>query len=540
MHSVRGGDGELGAARRHAPWAADPAGDEETELKLLCRDPADLDLVAAMPLLAQAAARRTRQLVSTYYDTPDYRLLRQGYTLRVRDDVGRYIVTVKAKRGPGLTRFEREERHSSAQLDRQQLKRLLPVALLDALEGEPLLPVFVSRIEREEITLDFAGASIEVAMDRGRVIAGARAEPFVELELELKRGPVAALYALALELSADVALVPSARTKSDRGFALALGSAGLPEPGASVAPSLRRDMTSDEAMLAILTAALAQAVDHLPRVGDAGDPEGVHQLRVALRRIRVALWLAQQVGPPEKARALSAEAAWLANELSDAREWDVLATETMPAVADRGLEGEGFRELAARIEPLRLAAHARAGAAMASSRAGRFLLDLGFWASRHGWRDGATDGRGPTDRPVARLAKKALVASHRKVLRRGRNFDRLDAEGRHRLRIALKTLRYASDMFLPMVQAGRMAARHVDRLRQLQDDLGRQNDARRSPELLGRLADAELSPAANRALGVLLGQEAFGRVEAEAALRRDWAAFRRRFAVGRKQGKRRR
>ncbi|MBN9025033.1 MAG: hypothetical protein J0H20_05340 [Rhizobiales bacterium] len=75
---------------------------------------------------------------------------------------------------------------------------------------------------------------------------------------------------------------------------------------------------------------------------------------------------------------------------------------------------------------------------------------------------------------------------------------------------------------------------------QLQDDLGRQNDARRSPELLGRLADAELSPAANRALGVLLGQEAFGRVEAEAALRRDWAAFRRRFAVGRKQGKRRR
>lgn len=537
MHSV---SGRASGLARFQPAAADSAADEETELKLLCRDPVQLEAVAAAPVLATAGRRRTRQLVSTYYDTPEHTLLRAGYTLRVRDDAGRYVVTVKAKRGPGLTRFEREERHSSATVDRDQLQRLLPAEVVDALDGEPLLPVFVTRIEREEVTLDYAGASIEVAMDRGRVMAGKRAESFVEVELELKRGPIAALYELALELSDGVALVPSARTKSDRGFALALGAAGLPEPEASSAPRLRRRMSRDEALAAIFTTALAQAVDYLPRVGNSEDPEGVHQIRVALRRMRVGLWLARRAGPSAKADELSAEAAWLANELGGAREWDVLATEILPAVAARGLESDGFRELAAHVEPFRLQAHARAGDAVASSRAGHFLLDFGLWTSRHGWRDGATGGSGRPDRPLARLAKAALAASHRKVLRRGRAFDRLDAEGRHRLRIALKTLRYASDMFLPMVQPDRMAARHLERLRQLQDDLGRQNDACRSPELLSRLDEAKLSPAAHRALGVLLGLEDFGRVDAEAALRRDWAKFRKTFDTRGKLGKRRR
>jgi len=143
------------------------------------------------------------------------------------------------------------------------------------------------------------------------------------------------------------------------------------------------------------------------------------------------------------------------------------------------------------------------------------------------------------DRSVARLASDALAASHRKVLRRGRDFEHLDAEGRHRLRIALKTLRYASDMFLPLIQKSRPAARHVDRLRRLQEDLGRQNDATRSQELMDRLARAELSPGASRALGVLLATQDAGRIDAEGALRRDWSKFTKTFDTRDRRKKRR-
>lgn len=529
-----------GAVRSLSSSAADPAADEETELKLTCSDPAGLAALAAAPVLATAGGRRTRRLVSTYYDTPAQTLFRAGYTLRVREDAGCYVVTVKAKRGPGLTRFEREEKHSAATVDRASLQRLLPADLLDELDDAPLRPVFVTRIEREEVTLDFAGASIEVAMDRGQVIAGERAEPVVEVELELKRGPVAALYQLALELSAQVALMPSAWTKSDRGFALLLGSAGLPGPEANDAFHLRRRMSRDAALAAIFTAALALAVDHLPRAADPRDPEGVHQIRVALRRIRVALWLVQRGGSSARAGELSAEAGWLANELGRAREWDVLATETLPAAAGHGLESDGFRELAERVEPHRRQAHAQAAAAVATPRAGHFLLDLGLWMSRQGWRDGAAAERGGPDGPAGKLAQDALAAAHRKVLRRGRAFGRLDAEGRHRLRVALKTLRYTSDMFLPLVQAAAPARRHAARLRRLQEDLGRQNDACRSSDLLGRLADTALSPAANRALGVLLGIQDRERSDAEAALRRDWSEFKKTFDTRGKRRKRRR
>lgn len=532
MPSARGRKSRPGEAFRALPSAVDLVIYHETELKLTCRDPAQLDAVAKAPVLASASTRRVRQLDSLYYDTEALTLRRAGYTLRVRDDGDRHILTVKAQREPGhLTRYEREETLLSAAIDREVLARLLPSSVLETLGRSPIRPLFSTRIEREEVTIDFAGATIEVAMDRGQIVAGERIAPVIEVELELRRGSVGALYQLALELSKQAPLVPSARTKSDRGFALGF-DARLP----AVLPSeleLSGRMSLDEALGAIFNSGLAQAIESLPRAADPDDPEGIHQIRVALRRLRMAFWLVRRIAPSKIAEVLSREAGWLAAQLGDARDWDVLANEIVPAAAEGGLESCGFEALRLAIEPQRRRAHEKAGDAVSTVRTGRFLLSLGLWASQHGWDgDGAPDTRARLAKPVRKMAKGGLSALHRKVLRRGRKFNSLDLEGRHKLRIALKKLRYAADLFLPAVQTRDAARHHIAMLIRLQDDLGQLNDAARASELLAELTGAAISKEANRAIGIVLGFEAARLKEREASLHKSWSDFTKAFQPG--------
>ncbi|MCX5520891.1 CHAD domain-containing protein [Kaistia defluvii] len=533
---LRGPQGGKTAAAAILPTpVADIATDCEIELKLTCRDPSQIAAVATAPILAGIGEWRTRQLLSTYYDT-DAMLLRQsGYTLRVREDRGRFVMTVKAQRGVGLTRFEREEAVASASIDGAMLSRLLPVDIADALGAAPLRPLFTARIERRQVTLDFAGSTIEVALDRGQILAGERAEPVAEVELELKRGSVTALYELALELSNHAPLVPSGRTKSDRGFALALGG-----PGREAANEVRltRKMSRDQALGALLGPALMQAVDHVPRVADPADAEGVHGMRIALRHIRMALWLVKRSEGGLLAGVLADEVRWLAGELGDARDWDVLAREIVPAATSAGLERAGFRALVQRIEQHRALAHEQAAEAVTSGRAGRLLLSLGLWTSRHGWRDTEPDGEARFAKPIKGFARRTLADLHRQVLRRGRKFDRLDAEGRHHLRIRVKSLAYAADLFLPIVQKRKAARRHVATLKRLQDQLGRLNDAIRASELLNQLAEEGLSLAARRATDIVLARQHVTLTEGEVALRRRWLDFTRTFEAGRTRKRR--
>ncbi|HEV7284553.1 MAG TPA: CHAD domain-containing protein, partial [Kaistia sp.] len=135
--------------------------------------------------------------------------------------------------------------------------------------------------------------------------------------------------------------------------------------------------------------------------------------------------------------------------------------------------------------------------------------------------------------------RKALADLHRQVLKRGRKFDQLDAEGRHHLRIRVKSLAYAADLFLPIVQKRKAARRHVATLKRLQDQLGRLNDAIRASELLNQLVEEGLSPGARRATDIVLARQHVTLTEGEAALRRRWLDFTRTFETGRKRKRRR-
>lgn len=196
----------------------------ETELKFTL-DNATAERLQAR-LMQLASPRRPpeeRALHSIYFDTKSHRLKDAGVALRLRRDGTHWVQTVKAKatNRNGLQIAEEAECEvPEAQLS---LKRIPDKTLrksVKALIGKrDLQPVCETEIGRMLLTLhDGEGAAVEVALDRGHIRAGTQAREFRELELELKSGDAAALYALAGDLLPTAGWTPRACRNPNAGI----------------------------------------------------------------------------------------------------------------------------------------------------------------------------------------------------------------------------------------------------------------------------------------------------------------------------------
>lgn len=505
------------------PPAAAP---REIELKLSA-SPEALAAIRDCDLVARHARNRgsVRRLHAVYYDTPDRLLDAAGIALRVRRSGSRHVMTVKRPAGDDpLARLEWEVPVPDERPD----LFLLPLAEI----GEPLadldpvtlVPAFVTRIRRRLLRLDVEGSEIEIALDDGEVEAGGTSEPVHEVELELVKGEPAQLYVFGRALLEVAPLTLETETKSGRGHRLAYGAGLAARKARPVALSPQDNV--DAALAAILANGHAHLVGNISPVLRSGRPEAVHQMRVALRRLRSALTLfRRELGSPALG-ALTGEARSLGHALGPARNWDVFATQTLPAIVQDGLGDVGLAALDEAATPHRAASYERVHAALASPEVNGFFLSLGAAIERRVWRsDMSGEALGTLGEPIGSFAARILSRSHRKVLRRGRHFGRLDPEARHELRLALKKLRYMVEFFLPL-HAGRPAARrYLARMQALQEALGLANDAATTQELLATLRAESEAPGLQFAAGAVLGWQRRAAVDGSRRLRKSWRKF---------------
>lgn len=506
---------------------ADP---REIELKLIV-PAARLAEMATSPAIEHHArnAGTVRRLNTVYYDTPDRALWEAGFTLRVRNKGAACTMTVKSTEPANGGLLARSEWEAPVQDMRPRVGALaaqLPKAFFEALGAAPLEPMFSTEVRRRTRKLDLPDASIELAVDEGRIVAGKASEPICELEFELEGGSASALYDLALDLAEHGPADLSIRSKAARGFDLALG-----RPPAFVKAkksAIRGKVSLDDAFSAMLVDALLHLMRNKPAAIDGRHPEGVHQLRVALRRTRAILKLLGKLSGSSEADAFAGEARWLAGEHGDARDWDVFMVETVPPIEAACPEIAGFADLRNAAEILRERGYDRARAALAGPRAQRFQLLLARWIACRGWRaDLSGKARAALAAPASKHALTVLTRQHRKVLDMGRHFDRLEPEARHELRLAVKKLRYVTDFLLPLcARKGSEARRYAKALSVLQDGLGRYNDVAVTAALLDRLAVPEMPAAAREASGAIRGWQARDLVDLKAGLRAPWDGFR--------------
>jgi CHAD domain-containing protein len=307
-----------------------------------------------------------------------------------------------------------------------------------------------------------------------RVVAGSPtsatpADEWREWELELVDGP-AQLFSAAEPLFAEAGAQPSeAPSKLARTVA-----ATLPEPHSWRS---RRELDKNPTSVEALSAYLAE---HLIRLEDedsalrAGDQEGVHQLRVAARRLRSALATYRPVLQPDATTALRADLKWLGAELARARDAQVLRQrldDALTAQPDDLVLGPVRARLDTILAEKYTSGRATADAALNSERYFELLDRLELFVD-----DPPTDdaGRRPARGVVPDLVAKEL----KRVRKRHRAYTNADPDRQdpalHEVRKAAKRLRYAAETARPVF--GKRAKRLAARARDVQKVLGEHQD----------------------------------------------------------------
>jgi inorganic triphosphatase YgiF len=249
-----------------------------------------------LPLSKQALLKTTDNgrtthttLTSTYYDTAPASLKRAGVALRVQEQNRRYIQTVIATSVSGVLPLSCGECEDVIDSERPDPHAPNSSAHLPETLGEAeLLVQFTGVFRRTLFVLEPDGSTqIECALDEGelRTAASDRTEPICEVGLQLKRGDPAALYATGLRLLEIAPLRIEIRSEAERGYDLLGGTIDKPQVEHTPPFDLKPDMTVEESLQRIgrgcLTMLLRNEATALADV-----PEGVHQIRVAVRRLR--------------------------------------------------------------------------------------------------------------------------------------------------------------------------------------------------------------------------------------------------------------
>lgn len=446
-----------------------PGTPQETELKLALA-PGEATKVAAAPPLAGLESRRVH-FIAFYFDTPARELAREGLGLRLRREGRRWRITLKAAGDSTAGLHQRPEWEYPVPGPVLDLARFAETPLAELADAatlhERLVPVVATDFRRTLWQLSpQSGSRLEVAMDDGHLFARGRVRPLREIEIEVLEGPVSAAFDVAETLASTVCLRPEPASKLARGLALAFESRS--KPVHAVHASIEDAPGALEAARRITGACLAHAQANEAGVLESADIEFVHQLRVAIRRLRSALRLFRGALPPGSDAAFAADLRWMAAVLGRCRDWDVFVTETLPPlVASQGDTKAGRALLAGSRARQREARHA-ARAALLSPRYGLAMIRLARWL--------AQPPPPPEDEPsLKEFASARLRKGAKRVAALTENFADLDAPGRHRLRILVKRQRYAVE-FLGSLFRRKSVKRHARALARAQDVLGLAND----------------------------------------------------------------
>jgi inorganic triphosphatase YgiF len=487
----------------------------EVELKLLITAH-DAKALRDHPLLKRytATKRQVLKLSDTYFDTPALDFQRCEAGLRVRCQDQHWVQTLKGGGGTDGALHRRHEWEGPVNgpqpdlaLLREQAPRKSPWGKLLRTPNieSSLTPIFTTNVTRTVWQLQLPqGDKIEFALDQGYLTAGERQSPVSEIELELKAGNPLHLFDFALALQQDIRFHIGHLSKAQRGYALFHAETAGPTAGQAPAAvkaaalTLTKRMSIEQVFQAIIANCMAQVQGNQSGVAAGSDAESLHQMRVGLRRLHSALGLFKDV--LQVPSDLRQELDWLGQQLGAARDWDVLAGSTLPTVAQDLSDPEALGGVQQAAQAQAAAMHRTAAAAVDSPRYTKLILCFTRWVLACGWRN--TQARPERKRLRARISKFAastLRRDQRRLHRRAAKLRGATPTTRHKVRIAAKKTRYATEFFQSLYPAKKVRP-FVAALSDLQDALGLLNDAAIADHLLEQLQQDRQQPHLQQAI----------------------------------------
>ena len=441
-----------------------------------------------------ALARPPRRLVDSYLDSDDWRIARAGFVVRTR----------RRGRHDEITLKDSQPAEGSGLRQRLEVTEVLPPSGLDALGDEGpvgrrlraivgprrLREVLQVRTRRRPFALRVGGIDVaEVALDDTMIVVGNGQRPMQlrRVEVEVRPDWLEGLEPIVEQLRVSCGLQPARLSKFEAGL-LALGEE-IPNSPDLGPVDVSSSSTMGDLAFAVLRRQLAvlRAKEPGTRLGE--DPEELHDMRVATRRLRAALSMFEAV-LPVRAQVFRVELGWLARLLGAVRDLDVqieglaaMSPTVVPTGDDAPPQGhDPLADLGALLERERTTARAEMLNGLDSVRWDRLAKGLTAMAQQ-----------GPARRSLATRVPAVIglpdlvLTRHEKVRKAAKRAKRSGVvTDFHALRIRCKRLRYALE-FSSDVYEGR-TSRFVRELTALQDDLGAMQDAEVASLQLAALA----------------------------------------------------
>jgi len=461
----------------------------ETELKLRIA-PGQLAKLKRHPLLKAHQLTRpgTRRLYNIYFDTPKLELNQSAMALRLRRSGRQWLQTLKGGgsiQGGLHQRNEWEMPVRGPALDFSlpqvaEWKDLLPQRMRKKLQ-----PVFVTDFSRNSRILSWQGAEIELCMDQGEISTEHAHTPICELELELKSGEPRQLFELALAILDIVPFELESVSKAEQGFRLRSGYSEQPVNALPVELHKHADLSA--AMQTLIWSCLQHFQGNLRgALGSGKNDEYVHQMRVALRRLRVLLRMAASVCADEQLAGFRKEVAALGIILGRIREWDVFIANTVQPMCAR-MPDDGSLQLLLVVSQQQRDANYNALRNDAQARTlQRLLLRFGIWMNGTYWQQFAQAGLHARDFAGTYLSE---LAGH--FAQAGEDLGTHDAAKLHAMRIQAKKLRYSAEFFSTLYGKHK-SGQYLAALSEVQEVLGQINDDAVAQRLLDELSSAAL------------------------------------------------
>jgi inorganic triphosphatase YgiF len=449
-----------------------------------------------------------KYLVSTYFDTPKLLLRKNGVSLRVRQTGKKRVQTIKTVNGGiSLSRGEWEHKLHGDEPDLQAARGTALEPLLSRKLKRNLEPIFATHVQRTFLPLRSGNSRIELALDEGHVRAGRKSSALAEVELELKKGTASDLFKAA-RLVAGLAPVKLAlKTKSEQGYDLIADRPPRAFHGSKII--MLHDTSIAAAFQAIGRSVLRHIAANEPAVR-AADPDGVHQMRVGVRRLRAAIAVFSELLDCNQTEQIKRDLKWLAGKLGPVRDLDVFLKGKIQSFDGSDSPSAGLPELKSEMIYRRDMAAESAKAAVATARYRLLIFNILEWIEDGKW---LKQSRAQGKRKIRPFAADLFERRTRKARRKAKKAGEVDAHARHKLRIAIKKLRYALYFFETLYSrngSAKALSRYKKYLKDLQDNLGALNDIVVHQKLAIKLATGSGGPKpglASFAAGVIAGCE---------------------------------
>jgi inorganic triphosphatase YgiF len=515
---------------------------QEVEAKFIVRRPGQVDeLLQLLESLGYDVAEgRDTEHADTYYDTDDLAIFRAGWAYRCRRRGQARTLALKSTGEGQDSVFVREELEQPIAGRTSPANPRLPAGpvadrLQEIAPGRYRARLFTVATRRSVIRVsggEHQGLQLEIALDRSSIMPPRSAEDglgrlaFTELELELVSGDPDHLKALAARIVDEAHLLPAHYSKFDRGRWAA--GVHVAKPVAGAAPrTFRGNDPFVDLLYWYLRQQLASIGRYHPIAWEGIHPEGVHKMRVAIRRTRAMLAIFGDVLPRRATSRLATHLRWLAQQLGLARDADVCEMAIAGIVAALPQDAAGaITPYAGFLRQRTVDAYTDLADVLGGERYCEIVAALERFV-----------GPAPARATAKRLAGLSINAASKrfvrpailKTLQRG---DRIDAESTpaelHKLRIRAKRLRYLLDLFSN--GQPRRWRDAIGALEKLQDLLGDHQDAITARERLHEFTEASrgtgCDPGTWLAIGRLMQREDDRIAHCRRRFPAAWARFR--------------